>query len=378
MSTADSPAVNAAPGQPPSPEQIKRWRRYLSDEIVEGQIYRDIAARKTGPDREILLGLAEAEKRHENHWRSLLGAHAEHPPRPSLRRVLLRWLARMFGSVFVLALIQRAESDSPYARDKDAPEGMVADEAIHEEVVRGLAARGREQLAGNFRAAVFGANDGLVSNLALVMGIGATSVSNEVVLITGLAGLLAGALSMGAGEFVSVRSQRELLEASAPTQVTLDAASHLDLDQNELELVYRARGMDEAEAHHRAQERLGYFTCDCNPSYSARPDGSQGPVDYSEEHAEIGNAWGAAASSFCFFASGAIIPVLPFLLGATGFTALLWAMGLVSLALLGTGGVVGLLSGASPLKRALRQLLIGLGAAGVTYVLGLIFDVSVA
>lgn len=358
----------------PTAEQIKRWRRYLADEMAEGQIYRQIAERKTGPDREILLGLAEAEQRHENHWRTLLGEQAENPPRPSGRRVLLRWLARIFGSVFVLALIQRAEQDSPYARDKDAPEGMAADEAIHEEVVRGLAARGREQLAGNFRAAVFGANDGLVSNLALVMGIGATSVSNEVVLLTGISGLLAGAMSMGAGEFVSVRSQRELLEASTPTQVTLDAARHLDFDQNELELVYRARGMSEADAHHRAQERLGYFTCDCNPSFSARPDGSQGPVEHTEEHTELGNAWGVAFSSFCFFASGAIVPVVPFLFGASGFTALMLAMALVSIALLGTGGIVGLLSGSSPFKRAVRQLGIGLGAAVVTYLLGLGFD----
>lgn len=213
-----SPAHAATPAALPEPtrEQVRRWRRYLADEIAEGQVYRDIAARKDGVERDILLGLAEAERRHEQHWRALLGEHAENPPRPSVHRILLRWLARIFGSVFVLALAQRAESDTPYAEDQDAPEGMVADEAIHEEVVRGLAARGREQLAGNFRAAVFGMNDGLVSNLALVMGIGATGVASSVVLFTGVAGLLAGALSMAAGEYVSVRSQRELLEASSP------------------------------------------------------------------------------------------------------------------------------------------------------------------
>ena len=274
-----SPAHTATPAARPEPtrEQVRRWRRYLADEIAEGQIYRDIAARKDGVERDILLGLAEAERRHEQHWRALLGEHAENPPRPSLHRILLRWLARIFGSVFVLALAQRAESDTPYAEDQDAPEGMAADEAIHEEVVRGLAARGREQLAGNFRAAVFGMNDGLVSNLALVMGIGATGVAPSVVLFTGVAGLLAGALSMAAGEYVSVRSQRELLEASSPTQITLEAAQHLDLDHNELKLVYLARGMTPEDAEHRALERLGYLTCDCNPRFSARPDGSQDP-----------------------------------------------------------------------------------------------------
>ena len=374
-----SPAHTATPAARPEPtrEQVRRWRRYLADEIAEGQIYRDIAARKDGVERDILLGLAEAERRHEQHWRALLGEHAENPPRPSLHRILLRWLARIFGSVFVLALAQRAESDTPYAEDQDAPEGMVADEAIHEEVVRGLAARGREQLAGNFRAAVFGMNDGLVSNLALVMGIGATGVAPSVVLFTGVAGLLAGALSMAAGEYVSVRSQRELLEASSPTQITLEAAQHLDLDHNELTLVYLARGMTPEDAEHRALERLGYLTCDCNPQFSARPDGSQGPVDHSNSFAEIGSAWSASLSSFAFFASGALIPILPYIFGMSGLWALGLAAAMVGVALLFTGGVVGLLSGSSPLARGLRQLAIGFGAAAVTYVLGLLFGANV-
>lgn len=374
-----SPAHTATPAARPEPtrEQVRRWRRYLADEIAEGQIYRDIAARKDGVERDILLGLAEAERRHEQHWRILLGEHAENPPRPSVHRILLRWLARIFGSVFVLALAQRAESDTPYAEDQDAPEGMVADEAIHEEVVRGLAARGREQLAGNFRAAVFGMNDGLVSNLALVMGIGATGVASSVVLFTGVAGLLAGALSMAAGEYVSVRSQRELLEASSPTQITLEAAQHLDLDHNELTLVYLARGMTPEDAEHRALERLGYLTCDCNPQFSARPDGSQGPVDHSNSFAEIGSAWSASLSSFAFFASGALIPILPYIFGMSGLWALGLAAAMVGVALLFTGGVVGLLSGSSPLARGLRQLAIGYGAAAVTYVLGLLFGANV-
>lgn len=371
------PASSTHPG--PTPEQVRRWRRYLADEIAEGEVYRQIAARRSGAERQILLGLADAERRHEMHWRRLLGdERSRNLPRPSLHRMLLRWLARVFGSVFVLALAQRAESDSPYAKDSDVPEGMVADEAIHEEVVRGLAARGREQLAGNFRAAVFGMNDGLVSNLALVMGIGATGVAPSVVLFTGIAGLLAGALSMAAGEYVSVRSQRELLEASSPTQVTLEAAEHLDIDANELELVYLARGMEPEDARHRAMERLGYLDCDCKPQFSARPDGSQGPVDHSEDYAEIGSAWTAALSSFCFFAAGAVVPILPFLVGLSGLWALVPALALVGAALMFTGGVVGLLSGASPLSRGLRQLAIGFGAAAVTFALGRLFGANVS
>lgn len=361
----------------PTKGQIRRWRRYLADEIAEGQIYRSLAERSDSPEKDILLGLAEAEDRHAQHWRELLGEYADVRRRPSLHRGLLRLLARMFGSVFVLALMQRSESNTPYKTDSEVPREIAADEAIHEEVVRGLAARGRETMAGNFRAAVFGANDGLVSNLALVMGVGATGVAPAVVLFTGIAGLFAGALSMGAGEYVSVRSQRELLEASHPTHVTLRTAKHLDIEQNELELVYRARGMSSKDASHRALERLGYLSCDCNPTFSARPDGSQGPEEelQQEDFEAVGNPWKVAFSSFLFFSSGAIIPVLPFLFGATGLTALAWALGLVSLALLVTGGIVGLLSGASPFKRAMRQLGIGLGAASVTYVLGMLFEI---
>ncbi|AIY03356.1 hypothetical protein ART_3757 [Arthrobacter sp. PAMC 25486] len=349
--------------------EIKRWRQYLADERAEAAVYRDLAKRREGEEHTILMALAAAEGRHEQHWLDLLGEHAAQPVRASLHNQFLGMLARRFGSVFVLALAQRSESRSPYATDADATDAMAADEAIHEEVVRGLATRGRIRLSGSFRAAVFGANDGLVSNLSLVVGMAATGVGSSVVLFSGIAGLLAGALSMGAGEFVSVRSQRELLDASQPTQVTLSAAPSLDLENNELVLVYLARGMSREAAEHRAAERMGQFTCDCDPSLSLTPE----KFEEASEHETLGTAWGAASSSFCFFASGAIIPIIPFLFGMTGIGALLLSCVLVGITLMGTGAVVGLLSGASPLWRGLRQLAIGMGAAAATYLLGLLF-----
>jgi vacuolar iron transporter family protein len=343
--------------------QLRRWRRYLANERAEAAVYRDLASRRSGDEREILLEIAEAEARHEAHWMALLGDKIGKLPRGDVRTRTLGWLARRFGSVFVLALAQRAESRSPYDTDADATSQMAADERVHEEIVRALAARGRARLSGTFRAAVFGANDGLVSNLALVLGIGATGVSPQIVLATGIAGLLAGALSMGAGEFVSVRSQRELLAASAPQAVTAERLGHLDVDANELALIYRARGMSEAEATAHAATVL---------------EGSHVEQHEQAEHIEVGSAMQAASSSFGFFASGAIVPVLPYLFGATGLTAVVIAAALVGVALLGTGAIVGLLSGAPPLKRALRQLAIGFGAAGATYALGLLFGASVA
>lgn len=360
----------------PTNAQRRRWRRYLADEISEETVYRYLADRSEGRDAQILAEMADAEKRHQQHWRDLLGPDASKDPRPSASSLTLQFMAKHFGHVFVLALAQRSEGRSPYDEDPDATDSMAADEAVHEEVVRALATNGREKLSGNFRAAVFGANDGLVSNVALIMGIGAAGASPHMVLLSGVAGLLAGALSMGAGEFVSVRSQRELLDASRPTRVTLDVAPSLDIDRNEVELIYRARGMSEEAAHHRALERFGYFDCDCDPSLSHRDD-----EDASEDGAEnvaLGTDLGAAASSFCFFASGAIIPILPYIFGMSGYPGMILSLLLVGIALLGTGAVVGLLSGASPFKRGLRQLFIGYGAAAATYLLGLLFGTSAA
>ena len=350
----------------PTPSQVRRWRRYLAEERAEAELYRSLAQRRSGEEARILQELADAEGRHAAHWETLLEGRPGRPRRPSLRSRLLIALAKRFGSVFVLALAQRAESRSAYSQDADATRTMAADERIHAEVVRSLAARGRARLSGSFRAAVFGMNDGLVSNLALVLGIGAAGVSTNVILLTGLSGLLAGALSMAAGEYISVQSQRELVNASSPSPSAHTAIGHLDVDANELALVYRARGMSEEEAAAHAAEQLAAADSPHVP-----------PLISHAAPEELGSPWSAALASFCFFASGAAIPVLPYLFGANGVTAVLLAAGLVGLALLVTGAIVGVLSGSTPWLRALRQLAIGWGAAAATYALGLAFGVAV-
>ena len=288
--SCSSPPRTASPPR----ATLRRWRRHLADERLEAALYRELAARRTGEERDILLALSAAEARHAAHWAQLLGRHGPGRARPSLRSVVLALLARRFSSVFVLALAQRAESRSPYTDDRDATPTMAADEQIHAEVVRGLAERGRAQVSGTFRAAVFGANDGLVSNLALVLGVAGSGAATATVLLTGLAGLLSGALSMGAGEFISVRSQRELLDASTPGTQHVAAYPHLDVDANELALVYRARGMPADEAQRRADAQLRAL-----PQVEAAEAGR-------DDRAElIGSGTAAALSSFAFFASGA-------------------------------------------------------------------------
>lgn len=356
-----SPAVPS-----PTPAQIRRWRRYLAEERAEARIYRNLAQRTEGEEQAILLQLAQAERRHESHWERLLGTHAG-PTRMPLRVAILGFLARVFGFVFVLALLQRTEERSTYAVDADATDQMAADERIHSEVVRAIAAQGRTAMSGSFRAAVFGANDGLVSNLALVLGVGAAGISRDAILLTGIAGLLAGALSMAAGEYVSVRSQRELLEASTPDPRAREALPYLDINANELALVYRARGMEAAEAAAQAENAVRA------QSLSHGPLGADGAT-----FDEVGSPWRAAASSFLFFASGALAPILPYIFGMSGVSAMVVAAIIVGFLLLTTGGIVGVLSGSSPLKRGLRQLLIGYGAAVVTIALGKLFGTSVS
>ncbi len=372
-----SGAAGEHPEVRPSGAQIRRWRRYLANERAEAAVYRELARKRTGEEREILLHLADSEARHEQFWREKLGEYVGMPRRPDLRTRFMGLLAKRFGSVFALALMQTAEARNPYVHDDDAPEQIAADERIHAEVVRALGTRGRERMSGSFRAAVFGANDGLVSNLALVIGVMGSGVSTSYILLAGVSGLLAGALSMAAGEYVSVKSQTELLEASTPHPKAHTLLPQLDVDANELVLVYRARGMNLADAEARAADVFSHL----NRKHAAtgRIDhwgtGGTGGAEDAERtgHEVIGSGLAAAGSSFLFFAAGAFIPILPFLFGASPAVGAVVALVLVSIALMFTGGVVGVLSGKPPLTRALRQLAIGLGAAGVTYLLGLAF-----
>lgn len=351
----------------PSAATLRWWRRMLADEREESRVYRELAARRQGEERQILLGLADAEKRHAAHWEGLLGEDVGRPRRGTPRMRLLAFLARRFGWVFVLALMQRAETRSRYETEDDATPAMAADEHIHGEVVRGLAARGRAQMSGTLRAAVFGVNDGLVSNIALVLGVIGGGAGTAVVVLTGLSGLLAGALSMAAGEYISVSSQHELLAASAPDETTQESVPDLDVDANELALVYRARGMSVSEAERRADAVL------------RRAPVGPAPAGPGAEGVEVvGSGLQAAVSSFASFAIGALVPVLPFLAGLTGTAGLALAAVLTGGALMVTGATVGVLSGAAPLRRGLRQLAIGATAAVLTFLLGLAFGATVA
>lgn len=399
----------------PTPDQIKRWRHYLAEERDEAKIYRAIAKKRQGINREILLELADAEKRHEDYWLARLGSHAEPAPHSPWYIRLLQGLAIKIGSIFVLAMMQRSEERGTYDVDADATAQMAADEHLHSEVVRALAARSRARFSGRARAMVFGINDGLVSNLALVAGIAGTGVAPSIVLVTGLTGLVAGALSMGAGEYISITSQRELLESSLPNPDVKQRLPMLDRAANELKLLFMARGEKPEEAAVHAVLALEAIDelQSRKVSETTATDRSQGTdqresprkstagrgdtiaasasrtsTEEFRENADnpfsiafedvpaggleaIGSGTQAAVSSFLAFTIGAFIPLFPFLLGFSGITAISAAVVLVGLILLMIGGTIGILSGKPPFFRALRQAAIGIGAAVVTYLLGL-------
>ena len=341
-------------------------QRLLAREQGAASVYRTLAQRRSGEEREILLALARAEERHAAHWAANLHPSDRRRHRPGVRARVLGWLTRRLGSLVVLGLVQRSEAGGHYDAEPDATAAMAADERVHALVVAGLAQQQRARASGWFRAAVFGANDGLVSNFSLVAGMAGAGSSSQVILLAGLAGLaglLAGALSMAAGEYISVRSQRELLAAAASELDPATLAALRDHEASELALVFRARGSSPEQAAQQAAALLG------------EDDAEAAATEVEAGEDVVGSAGAAAGSSFVAFASGAVIPILPFFV-ASGRATIVTSAVLVGVALFATGATVGVLTGGPLLRRGLRQLVIGAAAALVTYGLGGVFGAT--
>lgn len=218
---------------------------------------------------------------------------------------------------------------------------------------------------GSLRAAVFGVNDGLVSNCSLILGVAGASGDAKVVLLTGVAGLLAGAFSMAAGEYVSVRSQREMFEYQIALE-RKELETYPDEEAEELALIYVARGMSETEAGALARRTIA------DPERAldtlAREELGLNPD-------ELGSPWGAAISSFSAFAGGALIPLVPFAL-ATPATALRTSVIATGFALFAVGALLSLFTGRSAWLSGLRMLAIGGAAGALTYWIGTFLGVS--
>ena len=222
--------------------------------------------------------------------------------------------------------------------------------------------------SGKLRAAIFGINDGLVSNVALIMGFAGAQQDRGVILLAGVSGLLAGAFSMGAGEYISMKVQREVLERMLHLEAhELDAEPEEERD--ELAEIYVRKGLSPELANEVATElmRDPAAALDTHAREELGIDPTEG----------LGNPWGAATSSFFMFCIGAAIPLIPFIM-TSGHTATVASATLTGIALLIVGALTARLTGRPTWWAALRQFAIGMGAALVTYLVGRFLGVDVA
>jgi VIT1/CCC1 family predicted Fe2+/Mn2+ transporter len=366
--------------------KARELREHWVDEMNGAALYRALAERAPGEQKEIFLELACAEERHAQHWARKLVELGEPEPTPAdhrkdLRTRLISWLARRLGPGAVLPIVERAEiaDAGHYDTVPEATGAMATDERIHARVLSGLTPstalsgirRGerwhRGDASGALRAAIFGVNDGLVSNLSLVMGVTGGEASRKFILLAGLAGLLAGAFSMGAGEFVSVTSQRELFQREIALE-SEEIQTMPDEEANELALIYRAKGIGREEAEAMAARIMRDH--DTALDTMAREELGLNPE-------ELGSPVRVAASSFTAFAIGAVVPVLPWMFSA-GATAFLTSIILSALALFLVGAGISLLTGRSAIRSGIRQLLVGGAAAIATFGIGRLIGVSVS
>ena len=360
---------------PVSKEDLKRFRTNLRDEQQAAALYESLAAAEKDEERAaIFLELAKVERAHADVWAGKLEAAGEAPgpARPGFKARLLGLAARRFGARSVLPILQATEknADGSYARQADAKAlGLDRQEKAHAKIFATMEGGGpsilskeawhRRDAGGSLRAAVFGINDGLISNFSLIMGVAGARQDAKSILIAGVAGMLAGAFSMGSGEYVSVRSQKELFEHElAKEQEELEDSP--EEERLELELIYRAKGIPKEAAAQLAANIVS------NPGSAidtlAREELGLDPGD-------LGSPWRVAASSFLAFMSGAMIPLLPFFF-LRGGTGILTSAGLSAAALFVIGATLSLFTGKSWLLSGLRMLATGCAVAVVTNALG--------
>jgi VIT1/CCC1 family predicted Fe2+/Mn2+ transporter/rubrerythrin len=370
-------------------DRAARLRHNHRDEVDSAVLYEAMASAERD---ERLAGvyrrLASAERRHAARWADELEQlDGRRPsPRASRRARTLAWLARRLGARFVLPTAAAREQlgRRMYDLQPEAGDDLRRDEHAHARLLAELHSaspggivgealarvEGRHRVLGGnaLRAAVLGANDGLVSNLSLVMGVAGAELSRGTILVTGLAGLLAGALSMAMGEWISVQSSRELYAHQIDVE-RLEIATMPEAETQELALIYEAKGLPRPEAQALAERLMS----DEETALDAMAREELG-IDPDELG---GSAAVAAVASFVPFTAGAAIPVLPFaFLSGSAATVVSIVASAAGLFLLGSA--ITLLTHRGVLRSGTRQLAIGLAAAGLTFAIGRLVGVGIA
>jgi VIT1/CCC1 family predicted Fe2+/Mn2+ transporter len=332
------------------------------EEMQSAWLYREVAGAEPDPRmQKLFLSLAEAAESQAKQWS---GAHTDQRFVPSLRARVVAMLIRRFGPRHLRPMLAAMKVRGLSAYDMPAGAGTHAMPANVGDIGR----RHKGFGGGNLRAAVFGVSDGLVSNTSLLMGVAGAATQNQMLITTGIAGLLAGALSMAAGEYTSVRSQREMFEYQIGLEKD-ELDEYPDEEAEELALIYEARGMPLERAREVSHDLMR------DPKHAldvlAREELGLNPDD-------LGSPWGAAIFSFLAFAAGALIPLAPFLFGMTGSHGLITSAFCAGIALMAVGGTLSLFSGRSAIYGSLRMLLIGGGAGVITYFIGSLFGAAIA
>jgi vacuolar iron transporter family protein len=373
-----------------SQQSQNRYTANIQGEIDSAALYRALAQAEQNPQlAHIYSKLAAVEEEHAAFWANQLRKIGKRAPtlKPSFRSHVLSWLARRFGPGFVLPTIDTLEEIDSGQYDKQSEAvagGLPQMERSHARIIKALAGQSPKALSGgalarlegrhhglggnSLRAAVLGANDGLVSNLSLVMGVAGASMTPHVVLLTGLAGLAAGACSMAMGEWLSVATARE----SYQRQIDAEAEELREVpeeEQEELALIYQAKGLPEDMARSLAKQLIS--NTDSALDTLAREELGIDPKELG------GSPWAAAGTSFGLFTAGAIFPVLPYFFGLGGYEAVGASLALSGVALYSIGATTALFTGGHAWQLGLRQLAFGYGAAGITFAIGKLIGVAV-
>ena len=341
---------------------IQSWQ----EEKQSAWLYRQVVeAESDVGKRKMFAALADAAESQATVWaREIERSGAAVPSfAPTTRARLVSALLRLLGPRRIVPILaaMKVRGISVYT-GMSLRHGHAMPMSVEE-----VGGRHRGVSGGNLRAAVFGGNDGLVSNTSLIMGVAGAAPEPQIVLLSGIAGLLAGAFSMAAGEYISMRSQREMYEY----QISLEReelAEYPDEEAEELALIYAARGMDLKQARQMTAQLIQ------NPDQAldvlAREELGLNPDD-------LGSPWGASISSFVAFAAGAIIPLIPFFF-LRGGTAVPAAAVLAAISLFGVGTLLSLFTGRNAWWGGLRMTLIGACAGALTFAIGGLLGVSLS
>lgn len=343
--------------------KLNSWR----EEKRSSYLYAVISAtEKNGNRQQLFSRLAQEAEAQADLWKLELQKNGHQVPRytPEVRTRVVAWLIRQLGAARIKPVLAAIKIRGLSVYSAKRVSGHHPIPASIEDV--GESHRGTGN-SGGLRAAVFGVNDGLVSIACLVMGVAGATAGNPTILITGVAGLLAGAFSMAAGEYISMRSQREMFEY----QIGLERAELAQYPQEEAEelaLIYAARGMTEEDARQLAKRmvadpEIGLDTL-AREELGLNPD-------------ELGSPWMAAISSFIAFSVGGLVPLFPFIFQLQNSTLQI-SIGLTALALFGVGATLSLFTGRNAWWGGSRMLLIGGSAGALTYFIGNLLGTSLA